>query len=314
MSVGKHLFTFRTEKLSPLEPMILLWGKVGNRQFKVFNTNTATFDVAVFWYIIQIMSRWSARRQLSLIGIVLIVIFTFVLIFTIQLVNTPPTCFDGKQNGDETGIDVGGSCPSANPIETRSVVVLWARPFLIADDVYAVAAYFENQNFNRGIQSVPYRFRVYDVENILIAERYGETFFGPNQRSAIVETAIKVGNRTPANVFFDFLQQPTWRVTDERWSTSNIVVQEQELVNIDSAPRLTATLENRSLRPISDIEVIALLYNRAGNAVSASKTYVPMISQNSTADVFFTWPGPFPEEVVQVEVIPRINPFTIGNQ
>lgn len=32
MSVGKHLFTFRTEKLSPLEPMILLRGKVGYRQ------------------------------------------------------------------------------------------------------------------------------------------------------------------------------------------------------------------------------------------------------------------------------------------
>ncbi len=32
LSQGSHLFPFRTEKLSPVEPMILLVGKVGSCQ------------------------------------------------------------------------------------------------------------------------------------------------------------------------------------------------------------------------------------------------------------------------------------------
>lgn len=36
--MGKHPFSFRTRKLSPLEPMVLLyWGRVGSRQVTVFN-------------------------------------------------------------------------------------------------------------------------------------------------------------------------------------------------------------------------------------------------------------------------------------
>ena len=37
-SQGSHLFPFRTEKLSLVVPMILLVGKVGSRQDKVFET------------------------------------------------------------------------------------------------------------------------------------------------------------------------------------------------------------------------------------------------------------------------------------
>ena len=32
LSQGPHLFPFRTEKLSPVEPMIVLMAKVGSRQ------------------------------------------------------------------------------------------------------------------------------------------------------------------------------------------------------------------------------------------------------------------------------------------
>lgn len=255
------------------------------------------------------MSRWAAKRQLLVIGTFVAIVLVFVVLFAARLLSNPPTCTDGKQNGEETGVDVGGNCPIANPSETRQIVVEWERAFLIADDVYSAAAYFENQNFDVGIPEVPYRFRLYDDENVLIAERIGTTFIGPNQRSVIVETALKTGNREPQNVFFEFLREPVWYFTDRKYSTQDIVVQEQEMRNVTTAPQLRVTLRNRAEERRQNIDVVAVLYGANGNALSVSQTFIPSMRQNATEEIVFTWPNPFEEPIFRIDVIPRINIF-----
>lgn len=260
------------------------------------------------------MSAWRAKRQLFYIGTILAIVFTLLFIALLNFLVQPPTCTDGKQNGDETGVDVGGICPVVDTQEARSIVTLWERPFLVVDDIYNAVAYFENQNLAAGIKNIKYRFRFYDDKNIIVAERRGETFIGPNQRSAIFEPSIKTGNRVPTTVFFEFLEEPTWLVTPPKFSTIQLVVANQELTNTDSSPRLTATIENRTFDHLTDIEVIAILYDIDDNAVTASKTLIPVMEQNTSKDIFFTWPAPFPREAVRIELIPRINVFASGNQ
>ena len=53
---------------------------------------------------------WSGRRQLKIVGLLFLVsaIIAFSIIW--PKINKPPTCFDGKKNGVETGIDCGGGC------------------------------------------------------------------------------------------------------------------------------------------------------------------------------------------------------------
>ncbi len=41
-------------------------------------------------------------------------------LFVLRLADTTPTCNDGVQNGDETGVDCGGSCPACPPNPTCS--------------------------------------------------------------------------------------------------------------------------------------------------------------------------------------------------
>ena len=53
---------------------------------------------------------WAAKRQLQYLSGFLAIILVIVLIIIAPYLRSDPTCFDGKQNGNEEGIDCGGSC------------------------------------------------------------------------------------------------------------------------------------------------------------------------------------------------------------
>ncbi|MCD8494645.1 MAG: hypothetical protein LRY41_00875 [Candidatus Pacebacteria bacterium] len=259
------------------------------------------------------MSPWSLKRKATYIGAFALMVVVVVGIILAQVLKRTPTCFDGVQNGDEQGIDCGGSCARICEGGARSLVPLWERPFLITDNVYSVVAYFENQNAQAGIRRIPYRFRIYDAQNILISEQTGSTFIGPNQRSAIFETGIQAGSRIPSLVFFEFLERPVWERVDAVWSTPRIIVKNRNLDLSGSTPRLSATLANTALVPLFDIHAVALLYDAAGNAVYASQTRIDRIAEQGEVPVVFTWPVPFDTTIARIEIIPRIDLFSPRN-
>ena len=227
--------------------------------------------------------------------------------FIYRAVQEDPTCFDGKQNGDERGIDCGGTCANYCEGEAKNLVTIWSRAFPIVGDVYNVTAYVENQNIDAALTELTYRFRLYDENNVYIGDRVGKTFIEPNKRTAIFEGGIAVGNRVPRTVFFDVLAGDEWVKTSTALKEFKLFVPNRELENEDTTPRVRATLENRTLMDIANIEVVAILYGQDGNAVTVSKTFVESIPASSAKEVFFTWPMPLEEDIINIEIIPRIN-------
>ncbi len=79
------------------------------------------------------MSSWSAKRKL----VYAIMFFSFVIIVvglpTFFIWYQKPTCFDGKKNGDEVGVDCGGSCRLLCSFEAVEPDILWS--FVIQDCV-----------------------------------------------------------------------------------------------------------------------------------------------------------------------------------
>lgn len=255
---------------------------------------------------------WAGKRQLIILGIILGIIVILGLIVIVPRLQKEPTCFDGRKNGDETGVDCGGSCPTFCPLEVTDLTVLWSRAFQVAPNLYNAVAYIENQNVEGAVFSIPYEFKLYDNNNVFIAGRTGKAFIEPNKNSAIFEAGIDVGNRIPRRAEFRFLGSPTWtRVNRELMNTLSVVVQERTLSGVGSSPKLTATIVNDSLYDIPDLDVITILYNDEGNAIASSKTYISLLSKKTSQEIFFTWPSAFKDAVFKIEIIPRINIFSI---
>ena len=86
------------------------------------------------------------RRRLLILLVVLTVVGGAVFAYVWPIVNQAPTCTDGKQNGDELGVDCGGGCVDFCSNQITMPTVLWSRAFPVTTNVYNATAYIENKN------------------------------------------------------------------------------------------------------------------------------------------------------------------------
>lgn len=247
---------------------------------------------------------WASRRRSTYLGLVAVVALIIIVPIAFYIFNKEPTCTDGKQNGQELGVDCGGICEKLCEIQISDPVLIWSRSFKVADGVYNSVAYVENPNFNSGVFNIPYTFKLFDDKNIIIAERKGSTYISPNSVTPIFEGVVSTGNRIPVKTFFEFDRLPEWyQSDDERVSLSvkNIV-----LTNEESSPRIDAVLSNSSIETIKDIEVVAIVFDSNDNAIAVSSTFVERLPDRSSHNLVFTWPNAFDTKPSRIEMIPRI--------
>jgi hypothetical protein len=258
---------------------------------------------------------WAGRRQLMIVGGFIAIILVVIGIIVIPKFLVAPTCFDGKQNGTEQGVDCGGGCSKLCPFQTTGVVVKWSRAFSVTDTVANAVAYIENPNIHAAARDVPYQFKLYDADHQFITERDGKAYIAPNGASAIFEGGIKVGNRPPKYVTFTFTQDPLWVTIDPRAETLQVVASDSVASDLDSKPKLSGNVTNTSDRyGVNDITAVAIFYDASDNAIGVSNTFIPSLAPKEQDSVYFTWQRPFESIPVRNEIIPRLNVFDLKFQ
>lgn len=232
---------------------------------------------------------WRQRRKYLYLSVVSI-FAAFVLFFLWEtFLHTTPTCTDGAQNAGEVGVDCGGPCALVCQNTARPPTVLWARSFAVGTGMYTAAAYIQNNMVGFGARQVAYSFQVFDAQNILITERTGVADLPPNQTIPIIEPNIPVGDRVVAYTQFTFARNPVWsKVPPE--SVTPLRVSSQVLAA--DGTRLSTTIHNDSVRDVSRVIVVAVLFDTEGIARAASKSLVQSLGHKSSQGLVFTWPTP----------------------
>ena len=218
----------------------------------------------------------------------------------------PATCTDGIQNQNETAIDKGGICPVFDEAALQPQAILWARSFRVRDGSYNAAAYIQNPNQNAGVRAAHYHFGLYDAQNILIAEREGTTHVMPGAITPVLESRIDAGNRIVARTYFEFTEPLTWERMKN--NTLPLVITNKEISSTFTAPRLSATIKNSSVDDISNISLVAVIFDPAGNAFAASATTIQELGPDADSQIMFTWPDPFMIQSGRIDIIPVVAP------
>lgn len=250
---------------------------------------------------------WSQRRKLIYIsGIILFFLIVVVLPLAIHFYKAP-TCFDGKQNQDELGVDCGGVCSLLCPAQYVPLNVLWSRFSKVDEGDYNVLAYIENPNLDATANNLNYVFKLYDKNGVLLRERIGQTFAPTNKIMAVFEADMQTGNKIPARVEFSFTSKAVWFKQDSQKSlVSSLSLSQSVLSRTDSAPRLSAILTNKTANEIKNIEAIAIVYNAEGNTIAFSRTVIDSISGKDSLTINFNWPKPFGEDFARTEIILKV--------
>lgn len=247
---------------------------------------------------------WASMRKTQYIGgIATVALLIFGVPALISYIHKPETCFDGKQNQDERGVDCGGVCERLCDSQAHSLTIVWSRSFEVSDGVYNALAYIENPNTEARVDSISYMFSLYDDRNILVAEREGRTFLSPNTATPIFEAGIETGERKVARTFFTFRENPVWKRSGE---LPTLRVSASRISNEEVRPRIDATIINSTVDEWLSVEVVAVAFDENDNALAASRTTIPRLDPRSESPVVFTWPRPFSGSVSRIEIIPRL--------
>ena len=245
---------------------------------------------------------WAKRRKTLYATIVAILLVGAVIVPTFLYLYTAPSCTDGAMNGNEQGIDCGGSCQKLCQSAFLSPSVAWTRFEELAPKLYNVAAYIINPNTDAEAKDVPYRMAIYDSRGVVITEFTGKVTLPPHRNTLAFQGAVQVGERVPAKVLFEFTSAPDWNKKTD--TLLPLMVIDKKYTEDTSGSSLLVQLRNTSVRDIPNIAVYTVLYDGEGNALGFSKTYVDNVKAQGTEIAPFTWPLDRKGSVISIEVLP----------
>lgn len=243
--------------------------------------------------------QWSFQRQLiyALSGILILAVIGgggwFLFFYS------PPSCFDGILNQGEEGIDCGGSCSLI--CKAPAVSALWARSVRVAPGVYHAVAMVRNPESDAGTNALPYTFSLFDVENILVAERHGTVTLEPGEVVPLFEANIRTGERIPVRTFVSF-GNGAWHRMERAKNPIRIASQDLE----QDALRFSALVENTIPETVNGIILTALLYDADDTLVAASQTTIDTLPARDLRSVVFTWQEPFASPIIRADIVARI--------
>lgn len=254
------------------------------------------------------MSTWSSRRKFTY-GTVFVLVLILIIALPIFIIfYKAPTCTDGKKNGDELGIDCGGSCRKLCQSAFFPPYIVWggAKFEKVANGLYNLSALIENQNLNGAAMNVPYRMSLFDERGILIVEKEGYVNLFAHRKSMAFESAVYVGKRTPARATFEFTKAPIWFKSHD--ALGGLSVLDKRYKEDENSSSLEVELRNNTVIPYNNVSVSVVLYDSLGNVIGFSRTQIDTISANSKEIAPFTWPISRKGRVTSIEVIPLIVP------
>lgn len=248
---------------------------------------------------------WALERRaliLTIIGLVVLTVVAFVAIATFY---KAPTCADGVQNQDEEGIDCGGSCAylCSALVEHPTPTVLFARALALSNGRTDVLAYVENKNQNSAINDARYTIELYSEDRALLATRDGVMDIPAGAEVPVYVPFLFSGTQKVGQAFLSFddaslvwFSAPSYEPT--------VAVEDIGIANTQTAPRITATVVNKTALPTAKIVFVASVYDARGNVIAASQTVTLSIPAFSSTPAVFTWNAPFAETPARIEVDP----------
>lgn len=250
---------------------------------------------------------WAQKRQASIAGILVLVFVALSALLWWKFLYVPPSCVDHKQNGNERGVDCGGSCTyiCAADVANPEPTIKFVRTLSPLPGRTDVVAYVDNANGTVAASQASYTLEVFNDQNALVGKRTGTIDLLPGVTTPLFFSNVVSGDASTMHAFL------TIDPASVHWVASSIPEKKFAPENVQFAPgdspRLTATIRNLTVASIGQTAFVATLFDAQGNAVGASATVIVSLAPKDSAPVVFTWPTAIGGDVSRIEILPVLS-------
>ena len=228
------------------------------------------------------------------------------------------TCFDGKQNQKEGGIDCGGSCAmSCERLTIKDVEVQWAQAIALKDNHYDLAARIVNPNPNYGLSLIRYNFTVFDETGALILEQKSKDFILPGQsKYLIVGNLILSAIPAKVTVTIDKVSKEEWLKLSQDYQEPEIYIHDklvQPLADNKEGAQASGIIKNNSNYDFDRILVAVILFDENNKIIGVNKTEARTVLAGEDRYFSALWFSSFNGQIKSAEMQVDTNLFSNDN-
>ncbi|MEA3463666.1 MAG: hypothetical protein U9R14_01140 [Patescibacteria group bacterium] len=250
---------------------------------------------------------------------IIVALVFFLILFTIGFLvyyfNRPqPNCFDGVKNQGEEEIDCGGPCQPCELIHIKEIEVLSAKAILNQNNFYDVYAQIKNPNQNYGSGKVLYEFKLYDLQNNVVAQHSGSTFILPGQTKYLVQTKIESPEQINAvNLFFGSVE---WE-KPAKYQVPEFIIKQKEYRLLDGEDagysQAKGVLVNKNDFDFGKIDIDVLLFNSSYQLVGLNAIEIRTLLAGEEREFAAFWFNKIAGQAAFMEVEAETNIFDASN-
>ena len=199
----------------------------------------------------------------------------FLILFAVYSIwfKLAPTCFDGRKNQGEAGIDCGGPCNTCEIKTLSPVTASWVKYFS-AESKTIIAAEIKNLNPNYGARKFTYAFDIYGKNEEKIKTIFGTSFIYPAEIKYLVEfLEINPKDIGKVQISFADFNDFDWAPKDDFFKPE---IEPREIsvkINpVGDKIEANGKVVNKSAFSLSKVKVIAFLATANNIFISASQT------------------------------------------
>lgn len=214
----------------------------------------------------------------------------FYLLFGGLIIKTP-TCFDGVQNQNETGIDCGGGCTRCEIAELVPLKHVGdIRMFSLDSGKVVLLAEILNSNQFFSSDKFSYTFVVYDVRNREIERVSGNDAIFALEKKFIFEPRISSLTKD-INKIELLISDTSWKKAYETLRSDVVLSSGLETKKTDQGVRVSGKIKNQSSIIASEVKIIAILYDQYDMEIFPGHTVISDLGGLEEKSFIVSFPG-----------------------
>jgi hypothetical protein len=244
-------------------------------------------------------------KQSVIVGVylMLLMLFCTLLYFVFK---TPQTCFDAKQNQNETGIDCGGVCQAVcqeiivgEPLEVKEADFVWS-----SQNRYDIVGKIYNPNGEVGAVSFTYTAALLDSAGSILVSRSGTGYILPQENKYVLALNLDTP-ATPASAVVH-ITDVTWAHFSGYQEKPDVSITQRHYNVLSSGAgfgEATGLLTNNSPYDFRAIVVQIILRDGDGKPLALNSTEMNTVRSHESRDFRLVWPTAFPGSVEDAEMV-----------